>query len=158
MFLSSVKDFGLGPWGGTFRFFRGGFQGSGSLQLVGRVASLAAFLFQIWGVPGPVSCQCLPETPCPNLETRGCQNSGLGKRSFCLGDTRHFRHFRRLSGIEQNPVFLWVDCNSQNFCRFSSKPPVFGRGQKQPFSKTTVSTTPRNLCFRDASFADLRLP
>ena len=46
------------------------------------------------------------------LFSRGCQNGAFVKRSFCRGDTRHFRHFRRFPGFEeQNPLFLWVECN-----------------------------------------------
>ena len=50
-----------------------------------------------------------------------------------------------ISGLEvQNPLFLCVEwMQGQNFRRFSSKLPVFGRGTKTTFSKKTVSTTPK---------------
>ena len=36
----------------------------------------------------------------------------LANGHFCRGDTRHFRHFRRFPGSEeQSPLFLWVECN-----------------------------------------------
>ena len=39
--------------------------------------------------------------------SQGGENGVFGKRWFCLSDTRHFRHFRRLLGSEErNPFFL----------------------------------------------------
>ena len=41
-----------------------------------------------------------------NPKNQGMEGQGFGKRSFCRGDTRHFRHFRRFLGFEeQNPCF-----------------------------------------------------
>ena len=37
---------------------------------------------------------------------RGGENSVVGKRWFCLSDTRHFRHFHRFPGSEEeSPCF-----------------------------------------------------
>ena len=74
-------------------------------------------------------------------KNQGCQNGAFGKRSFCWGDTRHFRHFRRFPGSdEQNPLFLWAECNTRTFADFV-KTTCFRQGTKRPFTKTTVSTT-----------------
>ena len=65
--------------------------------------------------------------------------SQLCKQSFCLGDTRHLRHFRRCPGSEElNPSFLWVECNIRIFADFRQNH-LFSAGTKTPFSKTTVS-------------------
>ena len=78
-----------------------------------------------------------------DLELLDCQNGAFGKRSFCLGDTRYFRHFRRFPGFEEQVLDFVCRMRYQTLRRFSSRPPVFGRGQKHrfQFSKTTVSTT-----------------
>ena len=83
---------------------------------------------------------------CPKRESlqkwfRGGENGVFGKRSFCWGDTRHFRHFRRFPGSEeQNPLFLWAECNIGIF-PFFVKTTCFRQGSKRPFSKTTGSAT-----------------
>ena len=71
---------------------------------------------------------------------QGCQNGAFqGKRSFCWGDTRHFRHFRRFPGSEgQNPLFLWADCNTELSPIFVKKNTCFRQGTKRPFSKRGV--------------------
>ena len=62
----------------------------------------------------------------------GCQNSAFGRRSFCLGDTRQLRYFRRLPGSEeQNPLFLWVECNIGIFADFRQNH-LFSVGDKNP--------------------------
>ena len=75
-----------------------------------------------------------PESPLyqvlPYPKNQGCQNGAFGKRSFCRGDTRHFRHFRRFPGFkEQNPLFLWVECNIGTFANFRQNL-LFSAGDK----------------------------
>ena len=68
----------------------------------------------------------------------------LAKRSFCWGDARHSRHFRRSPGSEgQSPLFLWVEWHYalSEFSPILVKTTCFLQGTKPPFSKTTVSTT-----------------
>ena len=73
---------------------------------------------------------------------RGGENGAFGKRSFCWGDTRHFRHFRRFPGSEeQNPLFCGRNAISEVSPIFV-KTTCFRQGTKRPFSKTTVSATP----------------
>ena len=61
----------------------------------------------------------------------------FGKQLFCLGETCHFRHFRRFPGSEeQSPLFFVGTICYQNSRRFR-------QGTKTPFSKTTVLTSPR---------------
>ena len=61
---------------------------------------------------------------------QGCQNGAFGKRSFCRGDTRHLRHFRRFPGFkEQNFLFLWVDSNIRIFANFRQNH-LFSAGDK----------------------------
>ena len=63
-------------------------------------------------------------------KNQGCQNGAFGKRSFCWGDTRHFRHFRRfLASEEQNPLFLSVECNLRMFSNFRQNH-LFSAGDK----------------------------
>ena len=74
-------------------------------------------------------------TKLPNIHIfQGCQNGAFGKRSFCQGD---FRHFRRFLGFEeQNPLFLWIECNIRTFANFRQNHlHVFGRGQNDRFPK-----------------------
>ena len=79
--------------------------------------------------------------PPPLTSFQGCQNGAFGKRSFCSGDTRHFRHFRRFPGLRsKNPLFLWMECTIRISPIFV-KTTCFRQGKKTPFSKTTVSTT-----------------
>ena len=64
------------------------------------------------------------------LLNQGCQNGAFGKRSFCWGDTRHFRHFRRFPGSEeQSPLFLWTECNIRIFANFRQNH-LFSAGDK----------------------------
>ena len=71
--------------------------------------------------------ECDPVGVCPS------QNGAFGKRSFCWGATRHFRHFRRFPGSEeQNPLFLWAECNIRIFANFRQNH-LFSAG-----GKTTV--------------------
>ena len=69
--------------------------------------------------------------------TRGCHNDAFGKRSIYLGDTRQFRHVRRLLGFEeQNALFLWIECTIRIFLvEFISVPihaaPVFAPARLQ---------------------------
>ena len=56
---------------------------------------------------------------------RGPRNGAFGKPCPCPRDTRHFRHFRRFTGLEQqNPCFTGSIADS-SFSPFSSKPPFF---------------------------------
>ena len=74
-----------------------------------------------------------PRTGLLRTLCQGCQNSAFGKRSFCRGDTCHFRHFRRFPGLEeQNPFFSWVECNIRIFANFRQNH-LFSAG-----GKTTV--------------------
>ena len=58
------------------------------------------------------------------------KNSAFGKRSFCLGDTRHFRHFRRFLGSkEQILLFWWVECTIRIFADFHQNH-LFSAGDK----------------------------
>ena len=78
-----------------------------------------------------------------SLRISGCQNGAFGKRSFCWGDTRHFRHFRRFPGSEEHdPLSSWAECNTRIFASFRQNH-LFSAGDKRPFCKTTVSTTLR---------------
>ena len=62
--------------------------------------------------------------------SRGGENGVFGKRSFCWGDTRHFRRFRRFPGSEeQNPLFLWAECNIGIFANFRQNH-LFSAGDK----------------------------
>ena len=66
---------------------------------------------------------------------QGCQSGAFGKRSFCRGDTHHFRHFRRCPGFkEQTPLFLWVECNISIFANFRQNHlfSAGGKTQKRP--------------------------
>ena len=55
-------------------------------------------------------------------------------------DTRHFRHFRRFTGLEQqSPCFL--ERKFVIFAVFVKNPLLFG-GTKARFTKSTVSWTP----------------
>ena len=55
-----------------------------------------------------------------NNNYQGCQNGAFGKRSFCWGDTRHFRSFSSISGVRgaKSLVFLWAECNIRIFANF----------------------------------------
>ena len=45
----------------------------------------------------------------PVQRSRGCQNAAFGRRSLCLGDTRHLREFHRCPSFEeQAALFLRV--------------------------------------------------
>ena len=70
--------------------------------------------------------------------TQGCQNGASGKRSSCLGDTRHFHRFSGVRGAKS--LVLGGRMHYQRFRRLSSNF-CFRQGTKIPFSKTTVSTT-----------------
>ena len=62
---------------------------------------------------------CLFSSRIERYHNQGCENGAFGKRSFRWGDTRHFRHFRRFPGSEeQNPLFLWAECNIRIFANF----------------------------------------
>ena len=73
-------------------------------------------------------------------QPQGCQNGAFGKRSFCRGDTRHFRHFRRFPGFEERSPFLvlWVECNTRIFATFR---------QNRLFSAGDKTTVFQNDCF-----------
>ena len=73
---------------------------------------------------------------------RGCQNGAFGKRSFCLGDTRHFLIFVDFRGPRSKILCF---CGYQNFRRFLSKPPLFSRRQQhrfptRPFRQSCINT------------------
>ena len=67
------------------------------------------------------SCACIPmcvlEVTSQTM-FRGCQNGAFGKRSFCLGDTRHFRHFRRFPGLTSKIPCFMGRMHYQNFADF----------------------------------------
>ena len=65
-----------------------------------------------------------------------------GKPCFCLGDTRHFHHCRRLGGgsEEQSSCFCGKNANS-SLSPFSSKRPLFA-GDKSTACQNTDSVTP----------------
>ena len=83
---------------------------------------------------------------------RGCQNGSFGKRSFCWGDTRHFRHFRRFPGSEeQNPLFLWAECDIRIFANFRQNH-LFSAGDKTTVFQNDRFDNPD--FFSSSSFSD----
>ena len=70
------------------------------------------------------------------LNGQGNTNPAFSKPCLFPSDTRHFRHFRRFRGSkERNPCFQWVEMQNSPFSPFSSKRPLFGRGQKHGLPK-----------------------
>ena len=73
---------------------------------------------------------------------------GVVKTPFLVNhgfDTRHFRHFRRFLGCEdQKPCFV-CRMQTRHFRPFRQNP-LFSVGTKPPFPKTTVFTTLMYVC------------
>ena len=60
----------------------------------------------------------------------------LANGHFCWGDTRHFRHFRRFPGSEeQNPLFWWAECNIRIFANFRQNHLFSAGGHNDRFPK-----------------------
>ena len=77
-----------------------------------------------------------------NALFQGKTNPAFSKPCLFLSDTRHFRHFRRLRGSEeQNHCFQWVECKFVIFAVFVKMGP-FWQGAKTRFTKNTVCATP----------------
>ena len=79
---------------------------------------------------------------CARTYSSGNKNGAFGKPCLCPRDTRHFRHFRRFTGLEQQSPFL-TGCseNSSFFTVFVKNPRRFD-GTKALFTKGTVFGTP----------------
>ena len=76
---------------------------------------------------------------CSFPENQGGENGVFGKLWFCLRTPAIFVIFVGFRVPRSaTPCFCGQNVN-RHFRRFSSKPPVFGRGQKTPVSKNTVS-------------------
>ena len=75
------------------------------------------------------------ERQSPQEDVSGNKNGAFGKPCLCPRDTRHFRHFRRFVGFEQqNPCFTGYNANS-SFSPFLSKPPSFWRDKGTVYQK-----------------------
>ena len=107
------------------------------------------FEFFFWVRPGPYLPDVVISTIFFSTVSR-LSNGAFGKRSFCLCDTRHCRHFRRFPGsTEQNPSFFVGRMQYQKCRRFWWKLPVFRRGQKRRFPKRPFRQPRQCFCTSD---------